>query len=59
MTLPHSCPECGEQADIGVNITVFCWEDRSPRDLIFDFVCLRCYHQWTVTTQDFKIDESP
>ena len=59
MTIPHQCPECGEHDNIGVNITVFCWEDRSPRDLILKFTCLRCDHQWTITTHDFDIDESP
>ena len=57
MTIPHQCPECGEHDNIGVNFTVYVTRRGEPRDIIMTFTCLRCDHQWEVTTQDFDIDE--
>ena len=57
MTIPHQCPECGEHDNIDVNFTVYVTRRGELRDIIMTFTCLRCDHQWTVTTRDFDIDE--
>ena len=57
MHLKHMCPECGEQENIDVIPTIYLCRNGSPRNLILTFTCQMCNHQWSMTTDDFDVDE--
>ena len=56
MVMPHECLECGEHTNIGMDTIVYVNWCGEPSKLEFTFTCLRCNHQWTVTTGDFTVD---